>query len=191
MPRHAKVRPEEPGREKILKAGLELFGERGYDGTSISEIGHRAEITKSVLYHYFSSKGALYRAIIEEETRDLLEQVAAALPDDPEAPRMEVGVEAYLEFLAARPATWRLFLREAPNDPALRDLHATLARERTASLVALLASDGKRARDPMRIDLVATGIRAFAEWWYEHQDVPRQSISNAIRDYAVAAAKRI
>jgi AcrR family transcriptional regulator len=191
MPRPAKVRPEQPGREKILEAGLQLFGERGYEATSISEIGERAEITKSVLYHYFPSKGDLYREIVEAENRDLLERVAAAVPDDPEAPRLEAGVRAYLGFLAARKASWSLFLRDAPNDPELRDLHETLTRERTASLAALLATSDKQAHDSLHIDLVAIGIRAFAAWWFEHQDVPSESISNAILDFAIAGAKRI
>jgi AcrR family transcriptional regulator len=191
MPRPAKVRPEEPGREKILEAGLQLFGERGYEPTSISEIGERAEITKSVLYHYFPSKGDLYREIMEAENRDLLERVAAAVPDDPEAPRLAAGLQAYLGFLAERKATWNLFLRDAPNDPGLRDLHETLTRERTASLAALLATNDKQARGSLHIDLVATGIRAFAAWWFEHQDVPMESVSSAILDFATAGAKRI
>lgn len=191
MPRPAKVRPEEPGRQKILEAGLQLFGERGYEATSIAEIGARAAITKSVLYHYFPSKGELYREIMETETRDLIERVAAAVPDDPEAPRLEAGLGAYLDFLAERRATWSLFLRDAPNDPGLRDLHEAFTRERTASLAALLARDGKRAGGSLHVDLVATGIRAFAAWWFEHRDVPRESISNAILDFVVAGAKRI
>ena len=76
MPRRAKLRPDEPGREKVLEAGLELFGERGYHATSIAEIGRRAGISKSVLYHYFGSKAGLYEAIVEAETHDLLESVA-------------------------------------------------------------------------------------------------------------------
>lgn len=184
------MRPGEPGREKILEAGLELFGERGYDAASISEIGERAEIAKSVLYHYFPSKGALYRAILEAETQELLERVAAAVPDDPAAPRLAAGVDAYLEFLASRPGTWRLFLRDAPNEPALHALHDEQTRARTESLTTLLTAPGKRTQDSLHVDLVATGIRAFASWWYEHQDVPRQSIVDAILDFAIAGAKR-
>src|SRR3954465_7990063 len=87
MPRRAKIRPDEPGREKVLAAALELFGERGYHATSIADIGLRAGISKSVLYHYFGSKAGLYEAIAEMEGSALLERVAAAVPADPDAPR--------------------------------------------------------------------------------------------------------
>src|SRR5690348_2228780 len=112
MPRRAKIRPDEPGRDKVLTAGLELFGERGYDATSIAEIGLRAGIAKSVLYHYFGSKAGLWQAVAVSQTRDLLAAVGEAVPDDPDAPRLRAGVDAYLSFLAEHPAAWRLLIRE-------------------------------------------------------------------------------
>lgn len=191
MPRQAKVRPHEPGREKILEAALELFGERGYEATSIAAIGARAEITKSVLYHYFSSKSDLYGAILQAQSRALVEHVAGALPTDPEAPRLRAGVEAYLDFLAGRPAAWRLLLRDPPTDPGLRDLFEALTRERTVALTDLLATDRKRTRDPLHLSLVETGIRAFAAWWYEHREVPREALVAAILDFVGAATRQI
>src|SRR3954454_10144092 len=137
MPRRAKISPDEPGRDKVLSAGLELFGERGYHATSIAEIGERAGIAKSVLYHYFASKAKLYAAVIEAETRELLRRVAAAVPEDPPAPRLRAGAEAYLDFLAERPAGGGRFRRDPPAEPALLDVYERLAGEREAGLTAL------------------------------------------------------
>jgi AcrR family transcriptional regulator len=91
MPRKANIRPDEPGRERVLAAALELFGERGYDATSIADIGDRAGIAKSLLYHYFGSKAKLYEAVLEAETRDALKRVAAAVPSDREAARVPLA----------------------------------------------------------------------------------------------------
>src|SRR3954452_7198691 len=107
MPRRAKIRPDEPGRGRVLEAGLELFAERGYHATSIAEIGERARIAKSVLYHYFGSKAGLYEAILEAETEEAVRRVAGAVPADPDAPRLQAGVNALLSFLLERPAAWR------------------------------------------------------------------------------------
>src|SRR3954468_8666866 len=117
MPRRATIRPEEPGRERVLEAGLALFADRGYHATSIADIGVRAGISKSVLYHYFGSKAGLYEAIAEAQGQALLERVAAAVPSDPEAPRLRAGVDAFLAFLAERPAAWRLLLGHPSADP--------------------------------------------------------------------------
>src|SRR5256885_1414848 len=100
MPRRAKIRPDEPGDEKILDAARAMFGEQGFDGTSIVEIGDRAGIAKSVLYHYFGSKAGLYRAIVEHDGQALIEAVADAVPPhgDP-GPRLRPGVDAFLRYL--------------------------------------------------------------------------------------------
>jgi AcrR family transcriptional regulator len=191
MPRRAKVRPDEPGRDKVLEAGLELFGSHGYDATSIADIGERAGVAKSVLYHYFSSKAELYRAIAEAETRALLEHVGAAVPPEANAPRLRPGIDAYLEFLSQRPATWRLLLRDPPADPGLRELHARLAGKRAAALAGLLAGPEKLADDAPHVQLVATAVLVFAGWWYEHREIPRSQIVDAIADVAGAASSRI
>jgi AcrR family transcriptional regulator len=191
VPRRAKIRPDEHGRDKVLDAGLELFGERGYHATSIAEIGERAGIAKSVLYHYFDSKAALYEAIIEAQTGALLERVADAVPSDPGAPRLRAGVDAYLRFLAERPPAWRLLVRDPPADPALIEVHERLARQRSAGLAALLAAPAKRAKASSHVELVGTAIRAFAAWWYDHRTVPQEQIAEAILDLAGAAARHI
>jgi AcrR family transcriptional regulator len=191
MPRKPKIRPGEPARQRVIDAGLELFGERGYDATSIAEIGERAGVAKSVLYHYFGSKAKLYEAVVEAETRDVLERVAAAVPDDPEAPRLRAGVEAYLGFLAERPAAWRLFLRDPPAEPGLAEVYERVARQRAVGLTALLTTPSKRRAASWHVELAATGITAFAIWWYDHRDVPLQAVADAILDFVVAGAERL
>jgi len=119
VPRRANLRPDEPGREKVLDAGRELFAQRGYHATSIAEIGERAGIAKSVLYHHFGSKAGLYEAIVDAETDALVARVGEAVPSDAGAPRLRAGVDAYLGFLAERPDSWRLLLRDPPVDPEL------------------------------------------------------------------------
>jgi AcrR family transcriptional regulator len=189
MPRRARIRPDEPGRDKVLEAGLALFGERGYHATSIAEIGERAGIAKSVLYHYFDSKAALYEAIVDAQTNELLERVADAVPSDPGAPRLRAGIDAYLRFLAERPPAWRLLVRDPPADPALIEVHERLADRRSAGLAALLAAPAKHGG--AHVELVSTAIRAFAAWWYEHPAVPQEQIAEAIVDVARAGARRL
>lgn len=182
MPRPAKLRPEEPGRERVLEAGLELFGERGYHATSIADIGERAGIAKSVLYHHFGSKAGLFEAIAEEQTRELLAHVESAVPPDPDEPRVRAGLDAYLGFFAERPAAWRLLLRDPPAEPALIAVHERLAAERERALADLLAGSEKLRDEPAAVGLTATAIRTFAAWWYEHRDVPQAVVTDAIMD---------
>ena len=38
---------------RLLEAGLKLFANRGYAGTSVQDITEEAKVTKPTLYYYF------------------------------------------------------------------------------------------------------------------------------------------
>lgn len=191
MPRKPNVRPDEPGRERVLTAALELFGERGYHATSIAEIGERAGIAKSVLYHYFGSKAGLYEALAEAETQGLVTSVGQAVCADSPAPRLRTGVDAYLTYLAERPHAWRLLLRDSPAEPALLEVYERLTEERAKALAECLAGQSDRAEVQPYADLLAITVRIFAAWWYEHREVPKAQVVEAILDVADAGARRL
>jgi AcrR family transcriptional regulator len=192
MPRKAKIRPDEPGHEKLLDAARALFGEQGYDATSIAEIGLRAGIAKSVLYHHFGSKAALYRAVIEHDGDALVAAVAAAVPPPgAQGARLRPGIDAYLRHLSEHTDVWRLVTRDAPRDPELRRVHEGVGREVGAALRGLLAHPAKAKHKPRHVELVALAIRVYAAWWYDHPDVPRADIVAAIGDVAAAGARRV
>src|SRR4051794_25418245 len=192
MPRRANIRPDEPGRDKILDAGRAVFGSRGFDGASIAQIGREAGIAKSVLYHYFGSKAGLYEAILEVDAAGLIDAVAAAVPRDRHAtPRLRPGVDAFLAYLADHRDSWRLLTRDAPADPDVQAIHARIERSISKSLRGLLALPEKQLAKPHLVDLVALAVRTYAAWWYEHPKVPREEVLEAILDVAAAGATRI
>jgi len=62
-------------RSEILEVAAELFGDRGYDATSLREIAERLGITKAALYYHFRSKDDILRALVEPMSRVLTELV--------------------------------------------------------------------------------------------------------------------
>lgn len=59
--RRKEARPAE-----LTTAAMALFAERGYAATRLEDIAQRAGVSKGTLYLYFSSKEALFKAVIEE-----------------------------------------------------------------------------------------------------------------------------
>lgn len=56
----------EQSRSKILDAALKLFGQKGYESTSISQIAKEAGVSKGLMYNYFHSKEDLINAIMTQ-----------------------------------------------------------------------------------------------------------------------------
>jgi AcrR family transcriptional regulator len=183
----------EGGRERILEAALQVFADRGYNAASVAEIGERAGVAKSVMYHHFGSKAGLFEAIVEARTADLVEDVASALPEDPAAPRLRVGVDAYFKFLRTQPAVWRLLFRDPPADPELVAVQRRLQEKRSELLTSLLAQEGSTSRKGKKLfgELLTTAIRAYATWWLDHPRVPRERVVDAVLDFTQAGVKRL
>ncbi len=56
----------EQSRRKILDAARDIAGERGYSGTSISEVSKQSGLPNSSIYWHFADKDALFAAVIED-----------------------------------------------------------------------------------------------------------------------------
>ena len=105
-------------RQAILDAAEWLFAERGYERTSLEEIGRAAGLSRGTPRYFFGSKEQLYRAVLarlfaslEQVARASAEQVAAA--GGGLAELAAAAVRGRLAFLMARPSFTKLQEREA------------------------------------------------------------------------------
>lgn len=69
-------------KTRILETALELFAQRGYLGTSMSDIAKQLGITKAALYKHYTSKREILDRIVERMNR--LDQERAQAYEMPE-----------------------------------------------------------------------------------------------------------
>ncbi len=69
-------------KTRILEVALELFAQRGYLGTSMSDIAKQLGITKAALYKHYTSKREILDRIVERMNR--LDQERAQAYEMPE-----------------------------------------------------------------------------------------------------------
>jgi len=60
-------------RETLVRCAIALFFQKGYADTSIRDIGTRARISTSVIYHYFKNKEELLFEIIRNASQDIID----------------------------------------------------------------------------------------------------------------------
>ena len=63
-------------RQEILDAALQIFGEKGYEKTSIADIAKAIGVAQGLCYRYFPSKEALFDSVIEQYASLLAEPFA-------------------------------------------------------------------------------------------------------------------
>ena len=104
-------------RRRMIDAMAELCAEQGYEATKIADVVRRAHVARKTLYDNFSGKEELFLAAFDVTVAEAEALVAEACePVDGEdwEGRVEAGLRAVLEFLAAHPAEAKLSLIEAP-----------------------------------------------------------------------------
>ncbi|MGI5157409.1 TetR family transcriptional regulator [Microbispora sp. CA-102843] len=72
-------------RERLLRAAVDVFARRGYDGTRVADIAAAAGVSNGALYAHFGSKAELIVAALRAHGPRLLADLLAADPDRPVA----------------------------------------------------------------------------------------------------------
>jgi TetR/AcrR family transcriptional regulator len=145
--RAEKERNPARSRSLILDAAEHLFAERGYDATSLNEVGAAAGVSRGTPGYFFGSKAELYQAVLDRSFAEVREAVRAgraralASSQEPEA-ILAGAVSDYFDFLAARPNFVRLIEREALSGGGLLDHdHLSAGQEALAAISAELGLD--------------------------------------------------
>ena len=134
----------------VLAVAVELFNERGYDGTSMRDLAARLGIAKSAIYHHVTGKEELLSLALDRALAGLavVTERARALPA-PAIERLEYLVRGSVEVLEAESPYVTLLLRVRGNTDVER---AALDQRRAFDrfVAELVAAGRARRRHPAR-----------------------------------------
>jgi AcrR family transcriptional regulator len=117
--------PEEETRQRILEAALQLFSERGYDGTATRAIAALAGVNEVTLFRHFGSKNSLFQAVLRHNSAipdfesTLREQLTGDFRQD-----LLILAEQFLTMLYARRKEIIMLLAEAERRPEMLEMVA-------------------------------------------------------------------
>lgn len=92
-------------QEDIFDAAMQLFAERGYDGTTIPMIAEKAKVGAGTIYRYFENKEALVNSLFSKSVLQLSELIKTDFPVDATI-REHILTTVYLNL---RDIMWMLF----------------------------------------------------------------------------------
>lgn len=155
MPKRTKKQAAET-REALLRAARISFANQGFAGTSVVAVATAAGTTKGALFHYFSSKEALFLEVwtalqLEMDAAAREAASAARSPVDPYAAFL-AGCRVYLEW-ATRPDYQTIVLIDGPSVLGMarwHELDFKLGKDNMTQGTAYLAKQGLLAEHRVR-----------------------------------------
>ena len=168
-PRRAERLSASDRREQILREATKCFGDRGFHGTTTRLLAEQVGISEAALYRYFTSKEALYTAIIDQKMAapDLLDSLRSAVEQRDDEAVFRGLAQAIFKRLDDDPSFLRILMFTALEGHALAQPFFAMAvrrlREFVADYVAQRIKDGAFKKiDP------EVASRAFLGMVFDH-----------------------
>lgn len=184
----ARRRAGRPGHdpESVLQAAVQVFTERGYDGTSMADLARALGVTKSAIYHHVSGKEALLAQSLDRALNALFAVLAEpGARHGPAIDRLEHVVRGSVRVLVAELPHVTLLLRVRGNTTVER---RALQRRRefdqeVSELVrAGIAEGGIRPDlDPgLAARLLFGMVNSTVEWYRPEGGLSGEELSEAV-----------
>lgn len=154
-------------REQILKAAVEIFGNKGSTNGTLADVAEQVGITHAGVLHHFGSKQKLLLEVLAyRDQADVAELAEKHIPGGPElflhlvrtafANEKRPGIVQAYTVLSAESVT-----DDHPARDYFEERYTTLRREVTAAFHELCAQEG--VRDPDTIAAASAAILAVMD----------------------------
>ena len=164
-------------RDRIVQCAVSLFASRGYESTTIEDIGECADVARATVFNYFARKEDLVLAWFELRRGDVAESMAEAREQEGGTPdRLRHGFRTIARLFEDDPETGRAMVRAwlLAGGPLLSP------ESETSQMFAIAIRSGQQAGD-IRPDIDAdrAGLVLFDAYlgvlyrWVNHKELRR------------------
>jgi AcrR family transcriptional regulator len=124
----------------IVDAAAELYARKGFLGTSLLELAERCGYSKSLIYHYYSSKEDILFDVMADHVETLTEAAEQVLREAPASPaeRLKALTHAFMGNYVGAADRHKVLLNELEQLPAERRGVIVAHQRRLISIVEAL-----------------------------------------------------
>lgn len=159
-PKPLRTRRKEARPQELTEAALGLFVEKGFAATCLEDVASRAGVSKGTLYLYFSSKEALFEAVIREGILPVIEtgESLVASHQGSAAALLKDLMDGWWQMVGASPlgGVPKLMMSEAGNFPEVAAFYRENVIERGHRLVGATLERGIANGEFRPVDIPST-----------------------------------
>jgi AcrR family transcriptional regulator len=172
----------EERRQQLLDVARSLFAEKGFDGASVEEIAHRANVSKPVVYEHFGGKEGVYAVVVDREMQYLLSRMTTALAEEAH-PRLllERAAFALLDYVEGSADGFRILVRASPVASATGTF-SSLLNDIASQVESILGVQfSSRGYDPKLAALYSQALVGMValtgQWWLDVRKPRKEEVA--------------
>jgi AcrR family transcriptional regulator len=172
----------EERRQQLLDVARSLFAEKGFDGASVEEIAHRANVSKPVVYEHFGGKEGVYAVVVDREMHYLLSEMTSALAENAH-PRLllERATVALLDYVQSSADGFRILVRASPVASSTGTF-SSLLNDIASQVESILAVQfSARGYDPKLAALYSQALVGMValtgQWWLDVRRPKKEEVA--------------
>lgn len=175
-------RDAEASRRALFTAAQELFGQRGFESTTLRDIGDRAGVDASLVARYFGSKADLYVAVVAAERVGSGDPAAIAGEETPFAGLVQIVEEVLRRSDEHGPGPILQALVRSDTSQEIRDAaEARVGRRLVQPLAVAIERDGG-AQAKLRSEVAVAALLGVSlgrslGWFDELAASPRDEVA--------------
>jgi AcrR family transcriptional regulator len=167
-PTRTKAQQREATTRALVAEARRLFAEKGYAHVSLAEIVAATGVTKGALYHHFSGKDDLFRAVLTHIHEEVAAKIADAAPDADAWTQLVAGCRTFLAA-STEPGIHQIMLVDAPSVlgwDAWRELDASTSMKQLEIGLTQLMADGVISQQPVEplVHLLSGAMNEASLW---------------------------
>ena len=174
--RGTKAAQSEATRAKLVKVARRLFAKKGYAAVGTEEVVKKAGVTRGALYHHFTDKRDLFKAVFEQVESDAVQEVVSRAGEarDPLG-ELRMGVSQWLDY-CFNPEVRRIVLVDGPSVLGFQEWREILSRYGLGLIAGALEfamNEGAIARQPvMPLAHILSGALNYAALYVTEAEDP-------------------
>lgn len=161
--------------DQLLDVAARLFGEQGYEATTLEEIALELGILKGSLYHYISSKAELHSLVTRRRLEQLIDEAERfAELDIPADEKLKRTLRNHLQTIHDfHPESSQWFVQPAPPRGGTAAEVAENPNRSYEAVIRRMIADGVQDgvfRDDLDARVMTLGVLGACNWltqWYQ------------------------
>jgi AcrR family transcriptional regulator len=169
-----RTRRRQEGRDRVYRAAVELFVERGFDATTMEDIADRADVARATVFNYFQRKTAFLDQWSALRRQKALAAIQRRHLSDHTLPEILARYMIELARLSTRSRAETVALMGAAIHTTNVLGNPALAHEMAGFIARAQAAGEVRANVEVEVagTLVATGYFAILSQWISAEPMP-------------------